>query len=75
MGIQWLGSARRNIFKTEVLIRLENTILRLTFAYTAFHKRAMLLILYTEYAKSMLDILSDPESAIGPPWLVPEKTF
>ena len=45
------------------------------FANTAFHKRAILLTFYTEYAESVLDFLSYPEPTIGPPWLGPEKNI
>ena len=44
-------------------------------ANTDFHKRAILLIFYTEYAESVLDCLSYPEPTIGPPWLGPEKNI
>ena len=45
------------------------------FTHTVFHKKAMLLIIYTEYAESVLDIFSHPESTIGAPWSGPEKSF
>ena len=45
------------------------------FSNTVFHKKAMLLIIYTEYAESVLYILSYPESTIGAPWSGPEKSF
>ena len=35
----------------------------------------MSLIFYAEYTESVLDILSDPESSMGAPWLGPEKNF
>ena len=54
---------------------MENVILRLAFADTVFHKRAMLLIICAKYTESLLDIPSYPESTIGPPWLGPEKIF
>ena len=59
----------------EVLIWLENTILRLAFANTVFHKKERLQIFYAVYTKSALDILLYPESTISPPWLGQEKNF
>ena len=44
-------------FNIEVLRRLKNAILRLAFANVVFHKRAMLQIIYAEYAESVFDIL------------------
>ena len=35
--------------------------------------RTMLQIFYAEYTESVLDILSYPESTVGPPWLGQEK--
>ena len=65
----------RKIFKGEILRRLENAILRLVFANTVFHERAMLLISYAEYAQSLLDIISHQEPNMGPPCLGLEKIF
>ena len=55
------GWARRRIFKIKVLSSLENTILRLVFASTVFHKSAILLIFYKNIG-IVLDILSHPDS-------------
>ena len=55
--------------------RLENAILRLVFANTVFHKRALLVIIHAEYKESLLNILSHLESTLGPSWLSPEKNF
>ena len=54
---------------------LENAILRLVFANTVFHKRAMLHIFYTEYTQSVSGILLHQESTMGPSWLGQEKNF
>ena len=59
----------------EVLRWPENAILTLVFVNKVFHMKAMLLIFYAEYTKSVLDILLHPESTMGPPWLGPEKNF
>ena len=48
---------QRKTFKMKVLLWLENTNYKLAFANTVFHKRAMLLIFYAEYTKSVLEIL------------------
>ena len=45
----------------------KKSILRLVFANTVFHKRRMLQIFYAEYTEIVLDILSYPESTMGPP--------
>ena len=42
--------------------------LRFGFANTVFHKSAKLQIFYAEYTASILDILSYPESTMGPSW-------
>ena len=39
------------------------------------NNRAILLIFQVEFTKSMLDILSYPESTMGPPWLGQVKNF
>ena len=52
----------------EVLIWLKNTILVLVFANIVFYKREMLQIYYAECIESMLDMLSYPESTVGPGW-------
>ena len=54
---------------------LEHASLRLAFTTTVFHKRALLQRFYAEYTESVLDILSYPESNMGPPWLGQEKKF
>ena len=69
------GWARRKIVKIEVLGRLENASLRLVFANTVFHKRAMLVSIYTEYTESLLDILLHLESTLGLLWLGLGKNF
>ena len=45
----------------KVLERLENAILRLVFANTVLHKRAMLLIVYLERTGCVLSIILYPE--------------
>ena len=47
----------------------------LFFVNEVFLKRAMLLIFYTEYTESVIDILLPPESTMGPPLLGQEKNF
>ena len=77
MGPPWLGlenhdgSALRNISKTQVLRRLENAILNVTLA----NYGVILIIFYTEFTESVLDVLSYPESTIRPTMVGPEKTF
>ena len=39
----------------------------LVFANTVFHERGILQLFYAEFAESVLDILSYPGSAMGPP--------
>ena len=60
----------RKIFEMKALRWLENAAFRLDFANTAIHKRAMLLIFYTDYTESVLNILTYLECAMGP-----EKIF
>ena len=64
-----------SIFKIEILKKLENAILRLVFANTAFYQRAMLLIIYAKYAESLLGIRSYTKFTLGPPRLDQDKIF
>ena len=54
---------------------LVNAILRLVFAGTVFHKRAILLIINAKYTESWLDFRSYPESTLNPPWFCSGKIF
>ena len=63
------------IFEMEILLWLENVILRRNFANTAIQKRAMLQIFYAEYTENVLNILLYPESSMGRPWLGQENNF
>ena len=47
--------------RRKFLNRKENAILRLVFANTVIHKRAMLLIFYVEHTGCMLSIIMNPE--------------
>ena len=59
----------------KVLKCLGNPILRLAFASKIHHNRAILRILDAEFIESSLEILSYPESTIGPTVVVPKKNF
>ena len=67
------GWARRKIFKMKVLRWLENAIMRLVFASTVSHKRAV--VLSFEFTESLLDILSYPKFTIEPTMVGLEENF
>ena len=52
-----------------------NPILNFDFANTVCNKGGILLIFEAEHTKSVLDILSHPESTVGPIMAWPEEKF
>ena len=63
-GSPWLGKVIK-ISKLRFSVGLINAIFRMDFTITVFHKRAMLLIFYSEHTVSVLDILSYPKSTMA----------
>ena len=59
----------------KVLSWLENAIMRMVFAYTASHKRAVLLSFELELTESLLDIPSYPVPTMGPTMVGPGETL
>ena len=49
--------------------------MRMAFAYTASHKRAVLLSFELEFTESLLDILSYPVPTVGPTLIGPGEKF
>ena len=54
---------------------LENVILELVFANTAFYKSTILKIFEAEFTESVLDKLSYPDSTIRPALVGPAEKF
>ena len=61
------------MFEIKALLWLENAILKLGFANTVFHKRAILLIFEARFTEGVLDTLSYLESTIGPTMVGPRE--